>query len=96
MVIKYLHNLNDPRIFVFQNISNHGCIGFNKHMIAMMCDGDYLVEVDHDDELTEDCLENLYECFSLSNADFVYSDALEYIDGDSINYGDTYTYGQDY
>lgn len=96
MVIKYLHNLNDPRIFVFQNISNHGCIGFNKHMIAMMCDGDYLVEVDHDDELTEDCLEKLYECFSLSNADFVYSDALEYIDGGSINYGDTFSYGQGY
>lgn len=88
--------LNDPRIYIFKNVSNHGCIGFNKHMVAMMCDGDYLVEVDHDDELTTDCFSKLYECFELSNADFVYSDALEYIDGNSINYGDYFSYGQGY
>ena len=36
----------------------------------MMCDGDYLVEVDHDDELLPDCLMKLYECFKASDADF--------------------------
>jgi glycosyltransferase involved in cell wall biosynthesis len=94
--IEKVKSLNDPRIFIFKNVSNHGCIGFNKHMIAMMCDGDYLVEVDHDDELTNDCFSKLYECFDISNADFVYSDALEYIDGNSISYGDYFSYGQGY
>ena len=94
--INKLKDLKDPRITVVKNVTNHGCIGFNKHMIAMMCDGDYLVEVDHDDELLPDCLMKLYECFKISNADFVYSDALEYIDGDSISYGDNFSYGQGY
>lgn len=94
--IDILNSLKDPRITIVKNITNHGCIGFNKHMIAMMCDGDYLVEVDHDDEITPDCLMKLYDCFMASNADFVYSDALEYIDGGSISYGDVFSYGQGY
>jgi hypothetical protein len=65
-------------------------------MVAMMCDGDYLVEVDHDDELTSDCLEKLYECFKKSDADFVYSDCLEIIDGAPIFYGNDFSYGQGY
>ena len=81
---------------VVKNVTNHGNIGFNKHMVAMMCDGDYLVEVDHDDELTEDCLAKLYECFEMSEADFVYSDCLEIIDGAPINYGEDFSYGQGY
>lgn len=93
---EYLEKLHDPRITVIKNITNHGNIGFNKHMIAMLCDGDYLVEVDHDDELTHNCLSSLYECFEKSNADFVYSDCLEIIDGATIYYGDDFSYGQGY
>lgn len=93
---EYLNKLHDPRIVVVKNVTNHGSIGFNKHMIAMMCDGDYLVEVDHDDELTDDCLAKLYECFEMSDADFVYSDCLEIIDGGPIDYGDDFSYGQGY
>lgn len=94
--IDKINSLNDPRIIVVKNVTNHGCIGFNKHMIAMMCDGDYLVEVDHDDELLPNCLTELYDCFTLSNADFVYSNTLEYVDGKSITYGDNFSYGQGY
>jgi glycosyltransferase involved in cell wall biosynthesis len=93
---EYLEKLHDPRITVIKNVTNHGNIGFNKHMIAMLCDGDYLVEVDHDDELTHNCLSSLYECFEKSNADFVYSDCLEIIDGTTIYYGDDFSYGQGY
>lgn len=95
-VTDFVEKLHDPRIMVFKNVTNHGNIGFNKHMIAMMCDGDYLVEVDHDDELTPDCIEKLYECFIKSDADFVYSDCLEIIDGQPINYGTYFSYGQGY
>lgn len=95
-VSDYIKKIRDPRITIFKNITNHGNIGFNKHMIAMMCDGDYLVEVDHDDELTEDCLAKLYECFENSNADFVYSDCLEVTADDIVYYGDDFSYGQGY
>ena len=94
--IEKLNALGDFRITILKNVTNHGCIGFNKHMVAMMCDGDYLVEVDHDDELLPDCLMKLYECFKASDADFVYSDTMEYIDGMAINYGDGFSYGQGY
>lgn len=95
-VSDYIKTIRDPRITIFKNITNHGNIGFNKHMIAMMCDGDYLVEVDHDDELTEDCLAKLYKCFEKSNADFVYSDCLEVTADDIVSYGDDFSYGQGY
>lgn len=94
--IEKINALKDYRITVLKNVSNHGCIGFNKHMIAMMCDGDYLVEVDHDDELLPDCLMKMYECFMKSNADFVYSDAMEFLNNDVINYGEYFSYGQGY
>ena len=93
---EYFEKLHDPRVTVFRNVTNHGNIGFNKHSIAMLCDGDYLVEVDHDDELTSDCLEKLYECYQQSDADFVYSDCLEIIDGGPIWYGDNFSFGQGY
>ena len=86
-VCDYLTKLNDPRVVVVKNITNHGNIGFNKHIIAMMCDGDYLVEVDHDDELTPDCLDYLYKAFDTYNdVDFAFSYAFEEIDGMPMQY----------
>jgi len=81
-VCDYIEKLKDPRIIVVKNITNHGNIGFNKHLIASACDGDYLVEVDHDDELTYNCLEELKRAFdTYVDADFVYSHAFEEMDG---------------
>lgn len=92
-----INNYHDPRIVIFKNYSNHGNIGFNKHMIAMACDGDYLVEVDHDDELTPDCLKLLNEAFTrYPDTDFVYSYAMEEIDGKEVWYGDHFAYGLGY
>lgn len=89
---------NDPRVFILKNVSHHGNIGFNKHMIAMCCDGDYLVEVDHDDELTPDCLECLYQAFQEHpDSKFVYSDCIEMVgDHMSVLYGDNFSFGQGY
>lgn len=87
--IEILKNFNDERVKIIKNITNHGTIGFNKHTIAMICDGDYLVEVDHDDELTTDCLECLKKAFEMyPETDFVYSDSLELINGIPCVYGD--------
>lgn len=87
-------NIKDPRVTIIKNITNHGNIGFNKHMIAMCCDGDYLVEVDHDDELTPDCLEMLKKAFSTyKDCDFVYSYCMEEIDGASYVYDEGWGLG---
>lgn len=94
-VCDYLTKIKDPRVYVIKNVSNHGNIGFNKHIIASACDGDYLVEVDHDDELTYNCLELLKRAFdTFKDADFVYSHAMEEMDGVPITYGGEFALGQ--
>lgn len=94
-VTEYLEKLRDPRIFVIKNVTNHGNIGFNKHIIAMAADGDYLVEIDHDDEITPDCLQLIKDAFEAHpDVDFVYSHAIEEMDGWPITYNDTYALGQ--
>ena len=96
-VLQYIRKFKDPRITVFKNVSHHGIIGFNKHMAAMSCDGDYLVEVDHDDEITPDCLELIKGAFEkFPDTDFVYSHAFEEIDGEPVYYGNEFALGQGY
>ena len=71
--IDIINSFKDPRITVIKNITHHGNIGFNKHTIAMMCDGDYLIEIDHDDEVTPDCLLYLKNAFEkYPDAKFAY------------------------
>ena len=82
-----LKDYNDARINIIKNVSNHGNIGYNKHNIAMMCNGDWLLEVDHDDELTCDCLATLNDAINeFPNSKFIYSDAVE----ESMKYGKMY------
>lgn len=93
--VELINKLDDPRITILKNVTNHGNIGFNKHMIAMMCDGDYLVEVDHDDELTPNCLEYLLKAFEkYPETDFVYSCALELSGNEAICYGKGWGWGE--
>lgn len=93
-VIETIGGYRDFRIHVIRNSSHHGNIGLNKRTIAMACDGDYLLEVDHDDELTPDCLELLYKAYILHpDVGFVYSKCLEEINGIPIVYGDGWGFG---
>ncbi len=48
-------------------------IGELKRFACEACSGDVLVEVDHDDELTPDCLEAVADSFADETTDFVYS-----------------------
>ena len=90
----YFNKLDDCRITIIRNVTNHGNIGFNKHMIAMCCNGDYLVEVDHDDEITPDCLEMLKRAFTeYKDCDFAYSYCLELVDGNPVNYDEGFCLG---
>lgn len=93
--VNLINSIGDPRITVLRNGSLHGNIGFNKHTIAMACDGDYLVEVDHDDELLPDCLEQLLSAFiTYEDTDFVFSRCLEYIDGEPCVYSEGWGWGE--
>lgn len=92
-VTKILEQYNDPRIFVFKNVSNHGNIGFNKHSIAMLCSGDWLLEVDHDDYVTEDCLQVIYNAIQkYPKSKFIYSDAIEKRLDEGCWYGEEYSF----
>lgn len=94
-VSDYLTKLHDPRIFVIKNVTNHGNIGFNKHIIASACDGDFLVEIDHDDEITPDCLQLIKNAFeAYPDANFVFSHAMEEMDGYPITYDSNFALGQ--
>jgi glycosyltransferase involved in cell wall biosynthesis len=65
-------DFNDPRVKVFRTTET-GMVGTLKKMACDLCTGDYLVEFDHDDELTPDCLEEISKC----TEDFVYSNCFQ-------------------
>lgn len=95
--ISYYERIKDPRVHIIKNVTNHGNIGFNKHLIAMCCDGEYLVELDHDDELLPNCLERLKEAFdTYPDSDFVYSDVFEEANGQSVYYDEGFALGYGY
>jgi len=65
--------LSDPRIVAVFLEENQGIAGATNAAIAR-ARGDYVVFLDHDDELTEDCLYELALCIDREGADFIYSD----------------------
>lgn len=68
-----LERIEDPRIKVHLSDQNQGISGATNQALHM-AGGDYVVFLDHDDELTEDCLYELALCIDRDGADFVYSD----------------------
>lgn len=60
---QYLQPLDDPRVRRYRQDSRNGYIGAIKRYAAGLSTGEILVEVDHDDELTPDCLEKIVDAF---------------------------------
>jgi hypothetical protein len=76
-----------------------GSIGDVKRKAFMAAKGDYLVELDHDDELTSNCLSEIHKAFEQPDVGFVYSDWSEILpDGASGKYpeGWAFGYGSEY
>jgi glycosyltransferase involved in cell wall biosynthesis len=76
-----------------------GNIGLIKRRLGMVSEGDIIVELDHDDELTPDALERIAEAFEDPEVGFVYSDWCEInAQGQSCRYPDgwAFGYGSDY
>ncbi|BCH59752.1 hypothetical protein RvVAR0630_23760 [Agrobacterium vitis] len=63
----------DSRVRVIDTPSNSGIAGATNFAISA-ANGNYLVFLDHDDELTSDCLYELAKRIHETKADFIYSD----------------------
>ena len=76
----------DPRVKVFY-FDNCGNIGKMKKRCTERCSGEYLVELDHDDRLTNDCLEEVVKSFKENpDAGMVYSNCTEVADNGECHY----------
>lgn len=94
----YVHELaqTDKKVFLYSENFNYGSVGEVKRKSFFLGKGDILVEVDHDDELIDTCLENLLIAYNYSDdIGFVYGHACElYEDGRGIiDYGDNWAFG---
>jgi len=88
------------KIQMYKSHVHSGNIGRNKRRGFMLAEGDILVELDHDDELTADALEEINGAFRDNpEVGFVYSDWCEILpDGQSGVYpkGWAFGYGSEY
>jgi len=69
----YLAALREPRIKTVFGAANRG-ISAATNLGLQRATGDYVVFLDHHDELTDDCLFELARCIAHWDADFIYSD----------------------
>ncbi|MDQ0874570.1 glycosyltransferase involved in cell wall biosynthesis [Paenibacillus sp. V4I3] len=75
---QFLLPLDDPRVRRYRQDSRNGYIGATKRHAAGLCTGEILVEMDHDDELTPDCLKKIVHAFQQHpECGFVYGDCTE-------------------
>lgn len=65
---------NDPKVKIFRTEDVNSNVGAVKKEAFSLGTGDVLVEVDHDDLLTPDCLEELNKAYQDESVGFVYSD----------------------
>lgn len=73
----------DSRIKVYSGTHNIANIGQHKFSGAMLGRGKYLVELDHDDDLTPDCFQMAYDAFEkFPDAGFVYTNFAELYEKD--------------
>jgi glycosyltransferase involved in cell wall biosynthesis len=70
-----------------------GNIGLAKHRAAILCEGDWLVELDHDDALISNCLETCNEAIlKYPDGKFLYTNCCElYDDGEMKHFDHDWT-----
>ncbi len=85
----------DHRIQVFKPGEHSGVIGKVKNWACRLAKGDILVELDHDDELTDYALDHVVKGFAqFPEAGFLYTDCAEiYPDRTSHAYRDGWAFG---
>jgi len=66
---------NDPQVKLIVSLEENKCVGYNKNKAFHLGTGDVLVEIDHDDLFTPDCLEELKKAYEANpEAGFIFSD----------------------
>lgn len=80
----------DNRVRLYKRDKNSGNIGNVKNEAISLCRGKYILEMDHDDEILDNCLLDSYNIFeSDPEIGFVYGDTIFlYRNGNNFNYGD--------
>lgn len=68
------YQASDQRIQIYECPVNFDSVGMLKKYACSLTTGDIIVEVDHDDLLTADCLEEIAKAFKNPEIGFVYSD----------------------
>ncbi len=71
--LAYLDTLSHPKIKITRLKENLNISGASNAAIAS-AEGDYIVLMDNDDEITPDALYELVKCINETDADFIYSD----------------------
>lgn len=86
---------NDSRIKLYKSNKQDGFVGSTKRQVASLCNGKYLLELDHDDELHFLALETIVSAFKkYPDAGFCYSNCTEiFEDGGHVRYGKGYAKG---
>lgn len=88
----FLKNIlaNDNRVRLYKRDKNSGNIGNVKNEVISLCRGKYVLEMDHDDEILEDCLLDAYNIFQTDEQiGFVYGDTIHlYRDGRNYKFND--------
>ncbi len=70
---KALSQIEHPQVKLLRLENNQGIAGATNAALEAV-DGDFIVFMDHDDELTVDCLYELALCIEREQPDFIYSD----------------------
>ena len=85
----------DARVRLYNRSNNSGNIGNVKNEAISLCRGKYVLELDHDDEITPDCFAEATHVFeSDPGIGFVYSDFTNvYENGNNFSYVDFYGLG---
>ena len=82
---------SDDRVKIHTYYGGNTSIGYIKNKAFHLGEGDVLVEVDHDDILTPNCLEELNKAFQDEEIGFVYSDNATYkMNGEFVPHNEVY------
>lgn len=80
---------NDKRVKIYRTESKSTSVGYHKHHAFHKGSGDILVEVDHDDIITPDCLEELNKAYQDPEVGFAYSD-VAVLDDNFVPYNEAH------
>jgi len=80
-----------PKVKIYHTYIESSNIGAIKHESFFLGEGDVLVELDHDDMLTSNCLKKLNEAYQDDDVGFVYSDnATLHMENNFIPFNNSY------